>query len=91
MVDLDHSTWRKLITIEMERWGENWSDVEAITLSAHELDIAFDNGYGHTEGIPFTLWTVRRVYFPVVYDGAEWCESVSRRPDGQPTDHVGNS
>ena len=42
-----------------------------------------------SEGKPFTIWTANTVYFPVVYDGAEWVGSVSRNPDGKPTDHQG--
>ena len=49
----------------------------------------FGNGFGAHEGIPFTMWTKKRVYFPVEYDGAEWVSSVSRNPDGEPTGHVG--
>lgn len=83
------TTWRKHITDEMERIGDTWADVVQYTLTDEELDVEFDDGWGGTEGKPFTLWTKRRVYFPVMYDGAEWCGSVSRNPDGQPTDHVG--
>ena len=54
-----------------------------------ELLKEFDGGFGCSEGEPFTLWTTNRVYFPVVYDGAEWCASVSRNPDGKPTYHIG--
>lgn len=51
----------------------------------------FDNGYGTSEGYPFTLWTKTHVYFPVVYDGSEWVESVPRNPPDtpEPKEHVG--
>jgi hypothetical protein len=55
------------------------------TLSDIELYNEFDSSWG-TE---FTMWTKARVYFPVMYDGSEWCSSVSRNPDGIPTDHIG--
>lgn len=82
-------SWREMIAIEMEEKKESWKDVEECTLSDDELNFKFDNGYGGTEGIPFTIWTKNRVYFPVCYDGAEWCTSVSRVVDGEPTNHVG--
>ncbi len=83
------TTWRELISQEMLRRSDDWSCVVDCTLTKNELDQKFDNGFGLTEGKPFTLWTTYYVYFPVNYDGAEWCASVSRNPDGQPTDHVG--
>lgn len=83
------ATWRKLITEQMALCGEGWSDVVSSTLSGDELNKEFDSGYGGSDGQPFTLWTEKRVYFPVVYDGAEWVGSVSRNPDGKPTGHMG--
>jgi len=82
-------SWRELISQEMGVFGESFSDAEHSTLSPEDLDEKFDPGYGGIEGLPFTLWTERRVYFPVVYDGLEWVASVSRNPDGKPTEHVG--
>lgn len=83
------TTWRIEITDTMKGCGDDWQNVEACTLSEEELDVEFDEGYGSTEGKPFTVWTHDRVYFPVCYDGAEWCDSVTRNPDGKPTTHVG--
>jgi hypothetical protein len=83
------STWRKEIQEALEENGEGWGDIESITLNEYELDIVFDSGYGGTEGKPFTVWTKNRVYFPAVYDGAEWVAFVSRNPDDKPTEHVG--
>ena len=82
-------TWRTFIEREMACYGETWQDVVACTLSEAALDRKFDAGYGGPDGEPFTVWTAKRVYFPVTYDGAEWCASVSRHPDGQPTKHIG--
>lgn len=81
-------TWREMISGEMEERGETWADVESMVGSEH-FDTPFDDGYGGTEGEPFTVWTLKRVYFPVCYDGAEWVASVSRHPDGIATAHVG--
>lgn len=82
------TTWRKEIAKEMARTGECEADIVACTLSDDEADTEFDAGFGWPNGIPFTVWTKRRVYFPVAYDGAEWCKSVSRRVDGIPTQHI---
>ena len=83
------STWKALITEELQLQGESWDDIVSITLTEDELNKEFDDSFGIAEGKPFTAWTARRVYFPVCYDGSEWVESVSRDPDGQPTNHCG--
>ena len=81
-------TWRELISEEMQDCGETWEDVES-TVGSEYFDLSFDDGFGSEEGHPFTLWTAKRVYFPVCHDGAEWCSSVSRIPDGIATEHIG--
>lgn len=83
------TTWRELIDHEMQRHGDTWPDLVDMTGDGDWLDTPFDNDYGGTEGEPFTLWTKKRVYFPVQYDGAEWVASVPRFPCDQPTYHVG--
>jgi hypothetical protein len=35
------------------------------------------------------IWTEERVYFPVVYDGAEWMGSAPRAPQPAGQGHVG--
>jgi len=84
------TNWKSLITRTMKMHGDSWDNVVSCTLSVHELYERFDDSYGSKEGKPFTLWTNTRVYFPVVYDGCEWVESVFRDPDGKPTDHFGS-
>ena len=83
------TSWRILISEALSSSGATWDDVESCTLSDAELDVVFDAGFGIDEGAPFTLWTKDRVYFPVQYDGSEWCESVPRNPPGKATRHVG--
>ena len=83
------NNWKKLIEYEMKENGETFEDVVECTLTDEELMVEFYDDYGCSEGAPFTLWTTHRVYFPVVYDGSEWVESVSRNPDGKPTRHLG--
>jgi len=73
----------------MQANDEGISDIQSSTMGYEEMNVQFDPGYGGSEGIPFTVWTAKRVYFPAVYDGAEWVASVARFPDGQPTTHVG--
>lgn len=86
---MDTSSWRELISRALEEQREAWSDVVRCTLTDAEMDVRFDEGYGSAEGKPFTLWTAQRVYFPVVYDGSEWVESVPREPCDEATKHFG--
>ena len=85
----DMTNWKQSIQAEMNLHGETFDNVVDCTLTEEELIAEFDSSYGCSEGAPFTLWTANRVYFPVVYDGCEWVESVSRDPDGKPTQHFG--
>lgn len=83
------ANWKTMLTEELQENGESWDDVESNTMTEEQMEKCFDNGYGGSEGIPFTVWTKNKVYFPVVYDGAEWVGSISRNPDGKPTSHHG--
>ncbi len=80
------ASWRELIS---EKIGNNWGSVVACTLTEEQLDQKFDDGYGGSEGMPFTLWTENYVYFPVVYDGAEWVGCAPRNPCSEATEHQG--
>lgn len=83
--DVVHATWG---------WTGYWFDFgeggppESKTFDDF-LDREFDAGYGGTEGLGFTIWMQRYVYFPVGYDGAESAESVPRNPCEEVTAHVG--
>jgi len=81
--------WKNMIKREMADHGEDFDDTVSCTITENELLQKFDDGFGSVEGVPFTLWTAKRVYFPASYDGAEWVASVSRNPDATPTFHVG--
>lgn len=84
------ATWRKMIENEMSVHNDSFDNiVHQIGETENWLDINFKNGYGGTEGPPFTLWTNERVYFPVQYDGSEWVSSVPRNPNNEITYHVG--
>ena len=89
IIDEITAPWRKKIIDEMSNRGETWEDVVYCTLNEAELDTRFDSSYGSIQGQPFTLWTKKRVYYPVDYDGSEWCESVPRDPCDEAKDHSG--
>lgn len=91
-------TWKKLIEDAMKTKNDGSSTDELVHLVYEGFDTIsprdflarkFDSGYGCSEGFPFTAWTKTRVYFPVVYDGAEWVESVPRDPCSEITYHLG--
>lgn len=83
------TSWKQLIQEAMSENGETFSDTVACTLSDEELVTKFDDGYGTSEGRPFTLWTKKNVYFPVVYDGLEWVGFAPRNPVDKPMHHWG--
>ena len=83
------TTWKALLSRALEERGESFSDLESNTLTEDDLVQEFDNSFGGVEGKPFTAWSAKTVYFPICYDGAEWVGSVSRHPDGKPTEHQG--
>lgn len=83
------TNWKELLEIAMAYRGETLIDLVANTLSEEEMLVEFDDDFGSEEGKPFTAWSQKAVYFPAKYDGSEWVESVSRHPDGEPTNHVG--
>jgi hypothetical protein len=86
----DLTSWRELLTKEMSVHGESFTDIEFSTLTDKQLDNRFCDGLGEYEDTPFTVWTKNRVYFPACYDGSSWVASVSRNPDGKPTEHIGD-
>jgi hypothetical protein len=89
------TTWRK--QLELAREGDDYynptakdeSPIVAVAPDESVLDVEFDNGYGGSRGKPILIWTKQRVYFPVVYDGAEWLGSAPRDPVTQGQAHVG--
>lgn len=83
------TNWKTLLEQAMEAREETLADIVSNTLKEEEMEQMFDNGYGGTEGTPFTVWTEKTVYFPICYDGSEWVGSVSRNPNGLATTHQG--
>ena len=74
-----------------EAFANNKEDYSKMvtTLTEEGLNKEFDDGYGGSEGEPFTAWGEKYVYFPVVYDGAEWAGSAPRNPCDEKCYHVG--
>ena len=77
------TTWRKQLK---EAGVTEW---EAVAPSEMVLDVEFDCGYGGSNGPEFLVWTATHVWFPVVYDGAEWVGSAPRDPQAEGQAHVG--
>ncbi len=82
------TTWRQELASEMES-QKDAGPVIAYAPSEDDFDVQFDDGYGGADGMPVLAWTETRVYFPVVYDGAEWLGSAPRNPQGEGQSHVG--
>ena len=78
------TTWKE----EIEEMA-NGDKIISCTLTDEELNAEFDDGFGGHEGLPFTAWGEKYVYFPVVYDGSEWVGRAPRNPCDEACDHVG--
>lgn len=78
------ATWKALIKALAKD-----DEIIYCTLTDKELEEEFYSGYGMSNGKPFTAWSEKYVYFPVVYDGAEWVERVPRNICEVATNHVG--
>jgi len=81
-------TWKDMLR---EAFADRKEDFEKMitTLTPEELETDFDSGYGWSEGKAFTAWGEKYVYFPIIYDGAEWVGSAPRNPCDEATDHQG--
>ena len=71
--------WYDGLKDAFERTGDDFKKM-VTTLSEDELHREFDGGFGLAEGDAFTAWGEKYVYFPVVYDGAEWVGFAPRNP-----------
>lgn len=49
----------------------------------------FYSGYGTSLRTPFIAWSETHVYFPIVYDGAEWIERVPKKDGRYQHIHLG--
>lgn len=82
------NNWRNMLKAEFEARGDDFAKMTT-TLTEEQLNRVFDTGFGGSEGAPFTAWGEEYVYFPVVYDGAEWVGSAPRFICDEATEHVG--
>lgn len=82
------STWREMLA-EAMGIANDVGPVVAYAPDAAAFDVAFDNSYGTTNGPSVLAWTEKNVYFPAVYDGAEWIESAPRNPTTKGQYHCG--
>ncbi len=79
----------------MANWKEKIDDASdgdkiiSCTLTDKELLVEFHDSFGCSEGKSFTAWGEKYVYFPVVYDGAEWVGKAPRDPCDEATEHMG--
>jgi hypothetical protein len=87
--DNETTSWAKMFDEVRASVGDSSAIVER-ACSDEDWVAEFNDGYGATEGAPFTVWTEERVYFPICYDGSEWIGSAARNPNGKPTDHQGS-
>ena len=82
------TTWRKELETAFAEDGEDFSKM-VCTLDDAGLDKEFHDGYGGSEGPAFTAWGEKWVYFPIVYDGAEWVGHAPRNPCDIAMEHQG--
>lgn len=85
---MSKNTWGNMLKEAFTQNKEDYSKM-ITTLTDEELNREFNDGYGGSEGQPFTAWGEKYVYFPVVYDGAEWVGFAPRNPCDEATAHVG--
>ena len=82
------ANWGKMLKDEFRDRGDDFAKMKT-TLSNEQLNREFNDGYGGSNGDHFTAWGENFVYFPVVYDGAEWVGSAPRNPCNIECSHVG--
>jgi hypothetical protein len=82
------TTWNKELKQAFENSGDDFSKM-IINITDEELNLEFDCDYGGTEGVAFTAWGEKYVYFPIQYDGSEWVGSAPRNPCDEKTGHQG--
>jgi hypothetical protein len=66
-----------LVELEMGDHGDTWNDVVGIA-NRGALDLGHTSGYD----LPpkFTVWTAKRVYFPVSAIGDDGCDTIASAP-----------
>lgn len=82
------ANWKQMLIQAFKETGDNFEKMQT-TLTQEELIIEFDGGFGCIKGVSFTSWGEKYVYFPVVYDGAEWVGYAPRNMCEIKTSHLG--
>ena len=85
---MSKNTWANMLKEAFAEKEEDYSKM-ITTLTEAELNKEFNDGFGSSEGKPFTAWGEKYVFFPVVYDGAEWVGCAPRKPSDEKCSHVG--
>lgn len=82
------ANWKEMLIKVFKETGDDVEKMET-TLTNEELIKEFDCGFGMSEGTHFTSWGEKYVYFPCVYDGAEWVGYAPRNVCDIKTPHRG--
>lgn len=82
------ANWKEMLFEAFNETGDDFKKMKT-TLTKKELVIEFDDVFGGVRGAHFTSWGEKYVYFPVVYDGAEWVGYAPRNPCNIKTGHWG--
>jgi hypothetical protein len=85
------TTWRKELELAFQEHDDNFENVIDFAPKGDEwLNYYFDDYSKTIEGSSFTIWTKKRVYFPILVDGIESVGSVARYPDEKAINHIGS-
>ena len=82
------TNWREMLIEAFNETGDNFTELQT-TLTDDELVKFFDDESVGREGLHFTAWGEKYVYFPVVYEGLEWVGYAPRNPCDVKTTHWG--
>lgn len=64
------ANWKEMLIKAFNKTGDDFERMKT-TLTDEELVKEFDDDFGSIEGICFTAWGEKYVYFPCVYAGNE--------------------
>lgn len=82
------ASWYQELKTAMEKNGDDF-EKRRCTRDEISLKREFDDGFGSVEGVSFTAWGEKYVYFPICYDGSEWVGCAPRNPCNIHMDHQG--
>lgn len=82
------ANWKEMLIDVFNETGDDFLKMET-TLTDEELIKEFDDDVGEVGGTNFTAWGEKYVYFPVIYDGAEWVGYAPRNVCNIKTSHWG--